>query len=178
MESLNGKKLLALGFILGPILFIVLVNGCEVLQDDLNTLLAWSRLWCLKFNALKCIVLKIREVLNFMYTSNGVELEVVSEQKDLRVLISNNLLSRKHILEITKKAYQRVDLLSFCFTNITQRKISTLFKTTVRPLLEYASVVWQPHLKKDIDMLQKVQNRCLAFCPNPPIIESFEERRK
>lgn len=83
---------------------------------------------------------------------NGVELEVVSEQKDLGILISNDLLPRKHILEITKKANQRVGLIRRCFTNITQRKISTLFKTTVRPLLEYASVVWQPHLKKDIDM--------------------------
>lgn len=132
----------------------------------------------MKFNALKCVVLKIRAVLNYIYTLNGVELEVVSEQKDLGILISNDLLPRKHILEITKKANQRVGLIRRCFTNITQRKISTLFKTTVRPLLEYASVVWQPHLKKDIDMLQKVQNRCLALCPTPPATESLEERRK
>ena len=123
-------------------------------------------------------MLKIREVLNFIYTLNSVELEVVSEQKDLGVLISNDLLPRKHILEITNTANQRVRLIRLCFTNITQRKTSTLFKTTVRPLLEYASVVWQPHFKKDIDMLQKVQNRCLALSPDPLIIESLEERRK
>ena len=102
----------------------------------------------------------------------------MSEKKDLGILISDDLLPRKHILEITEKANQRVGLIRRCFTNITQRNISTLFKTTVRPLLEYASVVWQPHLKKDIDMLQKVQNRCLALCPTPPATESLEERRK
>ena len=69
-------------------------------------------------------------------------------------MISIDLLPRKHILEITKKANQRVSLIRRCFTNITQRKLSTLFKTTVRSLLLYASVVWQPHLKNDIDMLQ------------------------
>ena len=108
---------------------------------------------------------------------NGVELEVVSEQKDLSILISNDLLPRKQILEITKKANQRVGLMRRCFTNITQRKFSTLFKTTVRPLLEYASVVWQNHLRKDIDMLQKVQNRCLALCPTPPATESWKKEQ-
>ena len=49
-------------------------------------------------------MLKIRAVLNCIYTLNGVELEVVSEQKDLGILISNDLLPRKHILEITKKS--------------------------------------------------------------------------
>ena len=70
----------------------------------------------------------------YIYTLNGVELEVVSEQKDLGILISNDLLPRKHILENTKKANQRVGLIRRCFTNITRRKISTLFKSTVRPL--------------------------------------------
>ena len=58
-----------------------------------------------------------------------MELDIVSEQKDLEVLISNDLLARKHILE-TKKANQRVVLIRCCFTNITQHKISTLFKTS------------------------------------------------
>ena len=44
-----------------------------------------------------------------IYTLNGVKLEVVSEQKELGILISNDLLPRKH--EITKKANQKVGLI-------------------------------------------------------------------
>ena len=37
----------------------------------------------LNFNANKCVVLKIRQSLNYAYTLNGEILKVVEEQKDL-----------------------------------------------------------------------------------------------
>lgn len=58
----------------------IISANCEMLPNDLNTLPAWSRLWFLRINALKCVVMKIREALNFIYTLN-----------DLGVLISNDL---------------------------------------------------------------------------------------
>ena len=33
------------------------------------------------------------------------------------------------------------------------------FTTYVRPLLEYNSIIWSPHLKKDIEAVEKVQRR-------------------
>ena len=60
---------------------------CEALQDDLNKLAVWAKIWLLNFNATKCVVLKIRQSLNYAYTSNGEILEVVKEQKDLGITI-------------------------------------------------------------------------------------------
>ena len=34
-----------------------------------------------------------------------------------------------------------------------------MYKTYVRPLLEYFSAIWSPYLAKDIDVLEKVQMR-------------------
>ena len=42
---------------------------------------------------------KIGRAITFVCTLNNFELDVVSEQKDLGVLISNDLLSSKNILE-------------------------------------------------------------------------------
>ena len=46
--------------------------------------------------------------------------------------------------------------------NITNRDkyiMVPLFKALVRPILEYANVVWCPFLKKDKDRVEKVQRR-------------------
>ena len=55
--------------------------------------------------------------------------------------------------------------------------ISKLYNSYVRPALEYCAQVWAPHLRKDIDMLEKVQRRAtrmIAGFEN----KSYEERLK
>ena len=49
----------------------------------------------------------------------------------------------------------------------------------VRPILEYGSPAWNPWLKKDIDVLDKVQRRCERMCTSENFkLESLKERRK
>ena len=39
------------------------------------------------------------------------------------------------------------------------------FKVYVRPIVEYCSAIWSPHLAKDIDMLESVQRRFTKYLP-------------
>ena len=46
----------------------------------------------------------------------------------------------------------------------TPETLNQLYVSFVRPHLEYAAPVWDPHLQKDIDKLEKVQNFALRMC--------------
>lgn len=41
------------------------------------------------------------------------------------------------------------------------------YKTIIRPMLEYACIVWDPHTKVSIDMLETVQKKSIAVCVQP-----------
>ena len=45
------------------------------------------------------------------------------------------------------------------FTSRDSKIIIPLYKSLIRPQLEYCIQAWHPHLKKDIDILEKVQKR-------------------
>ena len=138
-------------------------QDCETLQNDLNNLSAWSKTWLLRFNASKCVVLKIKQCLKYSYTLNGVLLNNVKTQKDLGVFISDDLTPTAHVSSIVKKCNQRLGLIRRCFTDLTANKVQILYQSLIRPVLEYGSPSWSPWFKKDIDALEKVQRRCLRL---------------
>ena len=153
------------------------LDDCKTLQEDLNALSVWSDTWLLKFNAGKCVLLKIRKKIEYRYTLNGTYLTEVDNQRDLGVIVSNDLSPRTHIVEIAKQANQRVGMVRRCFTNLTSKKIETLYTIMIRPVLEYGASTWSPHYKKDIDCLEGVQKRCLRLSSENIDLPSLSTRR-
>ena len=86
----------------------------ETLQSDLSSLGAWSNKWLLRFNADKCQVLRVAPKKKtasqrYNYTLNGRTLDYSTEQKDLGVIVSNDLSPPKHVDPITKKCYSKLE---------------------------------------------------------------------
>ena len=41
-----------------------------------------------------------------------------------------------------------------------------LYKSLVRPIIEYGNVIWCPYLKKDVIAIERVQRRATRIIPN------------
>jgi hypothetical protein len=81
----------------------------------------------------------------------------------LGVTITDKVNWSQHIDSITNKANRT---LGFLRRNLKISSISInkqAYKTLVRPLVEYASPVWDPHHQTDIRKLECVQRRAARF---------------
>ena len=50
------------------------------------------------------------------------------------------------------------------YKNADTKTLLQLYKTFIRPHLEYCSIVWNPYLAKDTEALEKVQRFGLPVC--------------
>ena len=164
-------------------------DDCSLLQEDLNRLGSFFSNWQLKVNAEKCEVLHLGyNNSKYIYSVNGAQIPAKEYCKDLGVYINDNLTFAKHIDTITRNAYYRIRQFNLCFASRDRDFKLFMYKTYLRPLLEYNPQVWSPYYLQDIDKVEKVQRRFTKFLPGlhdvgyPQRLEalqipSLEERR-
>ena len=135
------------------------IGGAEfgtVLQNDLDILSMWEDM---EFSPSKCQVVRVttaRNFINTVYTLQGQVLKVVTSAKYLGVDISSGLSWNSHIDRITGKANRTLSFIQRNIKTKNQRVRETAYNTLVRPQLEYAAPVWEPHTKEKILHLEKV----------------------
>jgi ribonuclease P/MRP protein subunit RPP40 len=191
------------GSVLGPVLFIIYVNDLErdlvsalwkfaddakllarvntvgdrnTAREDLTKLETWSKLWQMEFNTSKCKVMHLgKNNCKEVYKLDGVILDEVREERDLGIIISDNLKVGEQCAKAAKKGNQILGLISRTFVSRDKEVIVKLYKSLVRPHLEYCIQAWRPHLVKDIEILERVQRRAtrmIGDCKG----QSYEQR--
>ena len=88
---------------------------------------------------------------------NDIPLTVTKFTADLGVLIDPYLKFDIHIRDIAMRAKQRAAIIHRCFVSRNTHNLVCAFKIYVRPLLEYASQIWNPSLKYQTDLIESVQ---------------------
>ena len=82
-----------------------------------------------------------------------------------------------HVAHALSKANQLLGLIKRTFSYMDSDLMRLLFISVIRPHLEYANVVWYPFLKKDIDLIERVQHRATKMVPSLSRLP-YEERLK
>ncbi len=134
----------------------------HTLQRDLDKLNVWSLKWKLRFNTSKCKVMHIGKKNNKFQYSMGLEtekqiLDDCEEEEDLGVHTDSKLNCSMHCQKVAAKANAIMGIIKRTFNNLNIDIFTKLYKSMVRPIMEYSSSMWSPYLKKDISTLEKVQ---------------------
>jgi ribonuclease P/MRP protein subunit RPP40 len=119
----------------------------------------------MRFNIAKCKVMHVGRGANkssHVYTmtdDDGTErpLETTQLERDLGVLVSDDLKLGAQCRSAAAKAKWKFGALKKSFTSRNRQMWEILWKTHIRPHLEHAIQAWSPHLKTDIEVLERVQ---------------------
>ena len=93
------------------------------------------------------------------------ELEFIETEKDLGIIVHNNLKFSGHIINQVNKANQLIGLIRRSYTYLDKISFYYLFNALVRPHLEYCVFVWYPLLKKDEELIENVLRRASKLIP-------------
>ncbi|XP_072039503.1 uncharacterized protein [Amphiura filiformis] len=97
------------------------------------------------------------------YTFCGQQLESVTSHPYLGE-ITNTLSGGTQTSLSIKKAQRAMGVLKRNLADCRQEVKVTAYQAIVCPLLEYATSAWDPHVKHNINALEKVQTQAARFC--------------
>ena len=89
---------------------------------------------------------------------NNQVISEVAVHKHLGLTFTNDCTWLEHLAQIKTKAWQRINIMRKLKFLLDRKSLQTIYFFFIRPLLEYADVVWDNCTQYEVDELEKIQN--------------------
>ena len=147
---------------------IIDITSFDKVNRDLQRLSVFGEQWLILFNAIKTEYLIISRQRNrsnhpdlFL---NGKKISEVDNHTHLGVTISNTLSWSVHINKAIAKADRRLNIIRRCQKILPRSCKEMLYKTTIRPVLDYGDIIYDACLKSESDAIEKCQRKAALIC--------------
>lgn len=161
-------------------LYLVIENpqtAAQQLQSDIEIIAAWAEKWLVTFNPSKSESLIVSRKRNSYHQPLQMLNQTIPEVKDhkhLGLFLSHNCLWHSHIEYINEKAWKRVNIMRKLKFMLDRKSLEIIYISFIRPILEYADVVWGNAFQYELDLLDKIQNECARIVSGATRLVSIE----
>ena len=135
----------------------------ETLQSDIDLLSSTASDWGLIFNVDKCANLRFQRgsnpCLDNLYMLGHAPIKYVASHGDLGVTVDSQLKFHKHVEIIAGKAGGTASNFLKSTVCRTPTFMMNILTAHLRPILEYASPLWNTGYRGDLVLLESVQRR-------------------
>lgn len=142
------------------------ITDADTLQQNLDHVQSWCSRWLMTLNPKKCKHMSFtrsRNPIRSSYTIANSPIDTVTSYKYLGVLISFNLNWGTHINNILSSANRSLGFLRRNLRHAPQDIRLLAYTSLIRPKVEYASPIWDPHQKYLVNALKSFQNRAARY---------------
>ena len=158
-------------------------SHAKIVEKRLNGVLRdleqWCSMWRIKLNAGKTQLIlftRRKKQIELNITLFGERIESCQEASLLGITVDRKLLFKTHVANMTGKARKRLGLLASLrgtTWGADSKSLLRLYKSYVRPILEYGAVLIAASKKTRLLELQIVQNRALRIALRMPMHTSI-----
>ena len=154
------------------------LTASQMLNSDMAKIHQWANKWLVKFNPAKSeSMLFSRKVIRPFHPPILMDNQAISEvttHKHLGVTFSNDCTWHAHLEQIKKKAWQRINIMRKLKFLLDRKSLQTIYFSFIRPLLEYADVVWDNCTDYEVEELEKIHREAARIVTGATRLVSTE----
>lgn len=154
-------------------------NAANMLNNDLETIHRWAETWLVTFNPSKSESLLIsRKNIKPAHPPLKMNSETIKEvphHKHLGIFLSNDGTWHQHIEYILTKAWQRLYIMRKFKYLLDRESLQIIYTSFIRPILEYADVVWDNCTQYEVNAMEKVQTEAARIVTGATKLVSLDK---